>query len=643
MRPFLFVGGGAMRTKSGLLLPLLLLVVGLLVYWKGLAGGFVFDDFPNLIEDPDWRLVSLDWKSLMHVLTSGIASDFGRPLAVLSFAFNYYFTGASPWAMKATGLALHLINTVLVYFLVRGLLRRVWNVSVPEAGAAVVACLWMVHPLQVSTVLYVIQRMEVGACTGVLVALLCYLRARESSAGWRGILAWCGVVAGTLLGLGFKETALLVPAYALVLEVIVLRFSDVQGRRQHWLAGAYAFGVTAAIALFLFKVLPTAMEPATYAGRDFSLAERMLTQAPILVLYLKQILLPWPESLWFYYDNFPVQSSLGAWSAVWPLMMLGTAVVVVLGMRRRWPLVALGTCWFLVAHGLTSNVHPLELVFEHRNYFALLGVLLALVQPVAWLLRPLSVKVRALVLGALMAYVVAMGLVQVLSWAEPARLALTMATRNPDSPRAGYELGRVFLNTANNDPATPGWALAEAEFVHAAGLPGGSPLPEQALIIMAARAQRAPPLGTWERLERKVLRRALGAQEISALEALVECHVSGPCRSRDAPILAELLPRVVQGNPNSARIRAIYANFAFNVMADPKLAMLLIREAVVLSPKDIVYRVWLVRLGLASNLLSADEARSALEMLIENNNKQVYDQDIRMLRHWLAIQSQHEE
>ena len=631
-----------MRTRSGLLLPFLLLVVGLLVYWKGLAGGFVFDDFPNLIEDPDWRLVSLDWKSLMHVLASGIASDFGRPLAVLSFAFNYYFTGMSPWSMKATGLALHLSNTVLVYFLVSGLLRRVGSIPLPEAVAAVLACLWMVHPLQVSTVLYVIQRMEVGACTGVLVALLSYLDARESSAGWRRILAWCGVVVGTLLGLGFKETALLVPAYALVLEVVVLRFSDIQGRRQHWLVGAYVFGITAAIALFIFKVLPTAMEPATYAGRDFSLAERMLTQAPILVLYLKQILMPWPESLWFYYDNFPVQSSFGEWTTVWPFLLLVVVAVVAWRLRQRWPLVALGTGWFFVAHGLTSNVYPLELVFEHRNYFAILGVLLALVQPVAWVLRPLSAEVRALTLGVLMVYVAAMGVVQVLSWAETARLALTMATRNPESPRAGYEFGRVLLGTANNDPAAPGWSLAEAEFVHAAGLPGGSPLPEQALIIMAAHSQRTPPSGTWERLERKVIRRALGPQELSALEALVECQVSGPCRSEDGrAAMAQLLPRLTQQNPSSARIRAIYANFAFNVMADPQLAMLLIREAVSLSPKDIGYRIWLIRMGLASKLLANEEAASALEVLVANNSGRAYDDDIEVLRRWAAAQPQH--
>lgn len=626
--------------RARLVLLMLLPVVGLLVYWKGLAGGFVFDDFPNLVEDPDWKLVSLDWPSLVRVVSSGITSDFGRPLALLSFALNHYFTGMNPVAMKASGLALHLVNTVLVYGLVLALVQRAWAAAAPRADAVagLLACLWMVHPLQVSTVLYVVQRMELGACTGVLVALLCYLRARAGSQrGWRAFPWWCGVAAGTLLGLGFKETALLVPGYTLMLEVFILKFADRQGRRQWWLVGGYAIGATAAAAVFLLKVLPVAMEPATYAARDFSLVERMLTQAPVLLHYLKQILLPWPESLSFYYDNFPVHSGLDA-GVVWSWICLVALVLLAWCLRHRWPLLSLGVGWFLVAHALTSNVYPLELVFEHRNYFALFGVLLALAQPMACVLRPLGTGARLLLLGALLTFVATMGFVQVLSWSDPARLAMTMATRNPDSPRAGYEFGRILLAAANDDVRSPAWSLAEKEFEHAAGLPGNSPLAEQAVIIMAAHAGHPAPPDAWAGLERKLTRRALGPQQFSALEAIVECQASRRCPQDGMQVLMQLLPRLTQTNPASARIRAIYANYAFNVLSDPQLAMLLIREAAALSPQDIGYRIWLVRMGLASNLLESKEARSALGVLVAADNQHAYGQDIQALRQWLATQ-----
>ena len=46
-------------------------------------------------------------------------------------------------------------------------------------------------------------------------------------------------------------------------------------------------------------------------------------------------------------------------------------------LRRQRPLVALGIAWFFAAQLLTATVVPLELVFEHRNYFASLGICLA--------------------------------------------------------------------------------------------------------------------------------------------------------------------------------------------------------------------------------------------------------------------------
>ena len=49
------------------------------------------------------------------------------------------------------------------------------------------------------------------------------------------------------------------------------------------------------------------------------------------------------------------------------------------------PLLSLGLMWFFASHALSSNVVPLEQVFEHRNYFAVLGIVLAIaIAPLSW-------------------------------------------------------------------------------------------------------------------------------------------------------------------------------------------------------------------------------------------------------------------
>lgn len=634
--------GGWRARGATVAFSLLLPLLGWLVLSPGLGGGFLFDDYPNLVNDPDWKLDQLSWAGVSHLLGSGIASILGRPLAMSSFALNHVLTGMDPVALKATGLALHLFNGLLVLLLTRRLLEMTTALRgrVLAGAAWAVAFIWMAHPIQVSSALYIVQRMEVGAATGILLSLLAYLAARRAMVdGRRSWPWWLAFLAAATFGLGFKETALLIPAYTLILDGFVLRFAAPVAGQRRLLVGAYAAGILGALVVFICLVVPAALAPAAYATRDFSLPDRLYTQLPVLLLYLKQMFLPWPESLWFYYDNFPVSQGLLR-PATTLVAGLALCLMAICGwlLRRRWPLTALGVAWFFVSHALTSNVHPLELAFEHRNYLALLGVILALVQPLQAVLRPLTKEARALVVALPLAFVGAMGWVQANSWGEPFHLALTLTTRNPDSARAGYEYGRTLLRLANNDPQAPGWSMAIREFEHAAALPHSSPLADQALIILQSREGAVVPDLVWKRFAEKLARHAAGPQELSALEGVVECRVAGKCHFADEGHLFSVLAATVQANPQSSRLRALYANYAFNVMGDRELAMRMVREAVLLSPQDAGYRSWLVRMGLASNLLEKGEAEGALGVLSASNGRGAYEQDIRRLRHWLAGQ-----
>ena len=599
--------------------PLLLLLAGgSLIYWPGLGGGFIFDDYPNLVEDPDWKITSLDWEALRGVASSGIASLFGRPLAVISFALNHYLTGMDPAPMKLVGVALHLFNALLVYLLLRQLVALAHFCNVTARWAAwLLAFAWMVHPLQASTVLYIVQRMEVGALTGVLLSLLAYLKARDAMrTGSKAWPWWGAVVLAGLVGLGFKETALLLPVYALALECCLLGFRGKNGLRSRVLISLYTIGFFGALVVFCWKMLPSMLAPEAYAVRDFTLGERLLTQFAALGLYLRQMLLPWPENLWFYYDNFPISKGLlQPWTTLTSLLLLLGLVVVTVVSRRRWPLTSLGIGWFFAAHVLTSNIVPFELVFEHRNYFALLGILLAWVQPLAWLGNRISPEIRIPLVALPLLFTAVMGVLQVATWGDPLRLATTLATRNPESPRAGYELGRLLFDLGSGDPASPLGSLAEQEFQHAARLPGSSPLPEQALIILASSHGRPVDPEVWTLFRKKFERRQAGPQEIGALSAVVDCRISARCQFESEQPLFGVLTAALQVNPRSAVIHAIYGNYAFNVMRDPELAVRMLREAVALEPGQVAFRVGLAKFLLALDLRESPEVTDTLAFL----------------------------
>lgn len=605
-----------MSKKGSWWAGLLSIAVAILVFLPGLQGGFIFDDFPNLVEDPDWKVTSLDWREWHRAITLGISSSIGRPLALLSFSINYYLTGLDPFWLKLTNLGMHLLNAILVFMLCD---RLFGLVAVPvEKGrlgrlaALLVALGWALHPLQVSTVLYVVQRMEAGAATGVLLALLTYLRARhEQYEGRRSWPWWLLSGVATLAGLGFKETALLTPGFAFLIELCVLNFRGRDGVDRR-LQAAYLAGLALAVAVFVLKVLPVTMYPDAYAGRDFTLAERLLTQLHVLLMYLGQIVLPWPERLTFYYDNFPI--SKGLLSPLSTLVGLVVLFAMAVGgwlSRARWPLVTLGICWFFMGHALTSNVWPLELVFEHRNYLALLGVLIAVSQILAAMTAPLSQEVRRIAGVSLLTFLAFLCALQVNTWAEPFRLAMALATRNPESARASYELGKGMLELAGEDRGSPLLDIGLRQLEHASSLPSRSPLPEQGLIIVMSRLGRPVPAATWGRFREKLGAGPAGPEQVNALYGVLQCRVQADSCQLDDQELFQVFVVALERNPSSAVMHSLYANFAWGVLGDRELAIDMMREACRLAPSNLQFQV-----NLAQYLRATGGNSAELETLL---------------------------
>lgn len=203
------------RAASGspsALLAIVLLVVAAM-FAAGLRGGFLFDDFPNLVDNPALR--ALTWSTLgahwYEVLFSSRASELARPLAMASFMLDRLLFDWHPLGWKLHSLLWHLLNTALVALLARRWLHLALPGKDHAPAAVLLALAWATLPLQVSSVLYVVQRMELMAASAVLLALLAYHRGREGmkegdSQGWRWLF---GAGAIAMLGVGAKESAVL--------------------------------------------------------------------------------------------------------------------------------------------------------------------------------------------------------------------------------------------------------------------------------------------------------------------------------------------------------------------------------------------------------------------------------------------------
>lgn len=637
----------------------LALIATALVYWPGLYGGWLFDDYPNIVDNHGVQPTTGDLHALISAALSSPASDFKRPLASLSFAANYLAAGLDPFWMKLTNLVIHLLNGVLVYLLSSRLRRATQPNSVSLSRdwvAALIAGGWMLLPINLTSVLYVVQRMESMANVFVLLGLLGYVtgRLRMRSTEGNGVaLALCfvSVTVPTALGLLAKETAVMLPLYAFLIEWLVFGFRSNDGRTDSRIAGLFMAVLLLPAIAGLAWLAPGILRPDTWATRDFTLKTRLLTECRVVLDYVVWTLVPTPMGLSFYHDDYVVSKGLfSPWTTFASLCGLLVLIVAVWVLRRSRPLASLGLALFLGCQLLTATILPLELVYEHRNYFASFGLLLALsalVLPATHYAAThgdmsteqvrasrLSLpRVAQLVCVGLLLWWISLTAYTAQAWGNPLHLSQELAWRGPNSPRAQYELGRTYIIYSHYDPNSVFTQLAYPPLEKAATLPGSSILPQQALIFMNSRMHRPLKDAWWDSMIEKLKARKAGVQDESSLGALTDCQRDKQC-SLPLDRLSEAYQAALAHPDPSARLLAMYGNYAWNELGHHSEGERMMEKAIAKAPAEPAYRMTRIRMLLA--LDRNQEANAQLKQLETINIGGHLDTEIEDLRAKIA-------
>src|SRR5262249_23721959 len=136
----------------------------------------------------------------------------------LSLAVDHTLWGLDPVGYHLTNLVLHAASAALLFVLARRLLLRAGLSEVArDAGAAVGALLWAIHPLRVESVAWVTERRDVLSGFFFLLALLAYTLPPERP----GRLA--AALAATALALLAKASTMVLPVVLVALDVYPLR------------------------------------------------------------------------------------------------------------------------------------------------------------------------------------------------------------------------------------------------------------------------------------------------------------------------------------------------------------------------------------------------------------------------------------
>ncbi len=437
----------------------LVLISTVWLYWQGLPGIFLFDDFSNLknlntIEDTE------QFSETWRFITEGIASSLGRPISLLTFVWQADSWPLYPGDFKYVNLMIHLLNGCLIFWFIL-LLTRI--LELPEKRglllALLTASIWLWHPLQVSTVLYVIQRMAQLSTLFTLVGLLAYLYGRQYLAQdklktgffWVSI----GVGLGGILATLSKENGILLVLYIIVLEVTVLHSLPIPRYWRIW-KGFFLYLPLILLSLYFATHVDNILRG--YEIREFTMGERLLTQTRILTDYLAKISLLRPYGFTLYHDDFTISHSL--LNPLTTLIAVGFIVamfMVAIRVRHTLPVLAFGILWFLAGHVLESSFIGLMLYFEHRNYLPMVGIIFVIAYGAIvlfnLLLNPFLRKIALFFSILLLAVVPLITWSQTNLWGYPLLQAAFWAKQHPQSLGAQYHAFAKFQNIGESTKA----------------------------------------------------------------------------------------------------------------------------------------------------------------------------------------------
>ncbi len=571
----------------------LLLALTLAVYWPGMSGDFLFDDSANILENERLKFDTLDWQTLWLVIESGDAGTLKRLVSMTSFALNVAATGFNPFYFKLTNLVIHLLNVVLVYLLGRQWQRAGSGRTEPPDGAFVplmAAALWALHPLNLTGVLYIVQRMTSLAALFSLLAILCYSvgrnrQIRGEGGAWRLILA--GTAIPGLLALFSKESGVLLPIYLLAVEALLFRFEAARAedrRRVVWFHQAI-MGLVLAATVMVFAFRPDVLL-GSYAVREFTLEERLLTQARVIFFYIRLFLAPVNGALSLFHDDFATSTSLlSPPETAFAVAGVGGLLALIIFGARRAPVLVFALCWFLGGHLLESTFLPLEMVHEHRNYLPIVGPCYALA-----FYADRDPKARRFTRGALALFLLLLALLtwnRASHWSSLKDHAIYEVTNRPESERAHIQVARALtlLYVSEHNPAFLEEALHQ--FSEAARLSPVHISGEAGVIRVSFLGQKRPDPAVYQSIIDKVGHGPQPPVVGVVLQDIADCNIYKICDVPDEVMMSIFTS--FQNNPNAvisakSAVSMIMAQYLVDKMGDLGTAIIVLENSVARHP-----------------------------------------------------------
>lgn len=367
--------------RESIFVCVLLSLATLCVFWPAIHCDFInYDDniyvTANSHVKQGLTQPGLAWA--FHTTTTGN----WHPLTWLSLMANAQITGSNAAGFHLVNLLLHIINTLLLFLLLKRLTTELWQ-------SAFVATLFALHPLHVESVAWIAERKDVLSAFFFMLTILAYARFAQNQSRRKVQATRIGKETQTVgslfrvpdywLALSFFALGLMSKPMLVTLPFVLLLLDFWPLHRFNLIRSARGL-VAEKIPFFILSVMSCAVTFAVQkAGENiqtlatFSVGTRLENAAVSCARYIEKTFLPVNLAVPYPYPSH------------WPLIEVALAVTLVvviswlsLQFARQYPFLTTGWFWFL---GMLVPVVGLiqvgtQSMADRYTYLPLIGLLI---------------------------------------------------------------------------------------------------------------------------------------------------------------------------------------------------------------------------------------------------------------------------
>lgn len=377
----------SMTTKQSAFLLALFVILGLVIYSNTFNVPFIFDDLQNISNNPNIKIHDLSIKSLLNAAFGRPCKN--RPIAKLTYAFNYFFYQDNIIGYHVINILIHIINGILLFILFKYTCLLLWKEKtnyVLDRNKILIpllaSLLWFVCPVQTQAVTYIVQRMTSMSTMFYLLSLLMYLKWRTSSEYVKSKHYIVLSIVSGLLAVGSKEIAATLPFFILLYEFYFFRDLNIHLTRNQKMFVFLGLVVFVFIAFLFLGGSPIQRIMSGYETRTFTPSQRVLTEFRILIYYLTLLFYPHPSRLHLDYDFSLSYSLFDPISTLVSFSLIIGFLIMAVITSKKMRLFSFAIIWYFGNIAIESTIIPLELVYEHRNYLPSMFLFLVLVETI---------------------------------------------------------------------------------------------------------------------------------------------------------------------------------------------------------------------------------------------------------------------